>query len=181
MTNGLTREQAADATRALEIEDTLGELLDATTDALTARKVERFELITPRGSRNAVRQQALDTKPQSWVKRWDGGITIGYGSDAKGGRADSGQLEFWVGIWFEPKQTRALDVNESFRRQLKEGEFAFEFQIDDDGCFIGIGCPASEFIKDGRSGTMDSQAKRVADWMHPRLEALLHLNPGRRP
>jgi hypothetical protein len=110
------------------------------------------------------------------VERWKGGIGIGYGSNAKVGNTGQGQLEYWVGVWFNRKQSRLLNERKTLLEQVKAQ--GFEIDIDDDGCAIGIGALADRFVTTDATESMDSQAQRIADWMRPHLTGLLALKPG---
>jgi hypothetical protein len=178
VTNGLTPQQLAMATQALEIEDAIGALLDATTPHLVRGKIGRFQLKVPRGGGRDGRAQHFTMPAGSWVEKWRGGIWFGYGTNAPPGRRESdGQLEFEVGVWLLKKQAKLLDANKLFRTQLKADSFTFE--VDDDGGAIWASEEAKTFIKTDAAEAMDAQAARIAAWALPRLEVLLTLKPGR--
>ena len=180
VTNGLTLEQIAIAPQALEIEETLDALLDATTPHLVKDRIGRFHLKTPRGGGRVSATQYFTAPTASWLERWKGGLWLGYDTDAKPGRrVADGQLEFEVGVWLLRKQVKVLDERKSFKTQLKPHKLTFD--IEDDGGAVWASAPAKRFITADAAETLDAQAKRIAAWALPKLEALLSLRPGRYP
>ncbi len=179
VTNGLTTEQLAMAPQALEIEDVLGALLDATTAYLVKDKIGRFQLKTPRGGGKKSGAQNFTTPVGSWIEKWSGGLWFGYDTNASPGRGVAdGQLEFQVGVWLLKKQAKLLDESKSFKSQLKAHKLTFD--VDDDGGAIWASAPAKTFITVDAAETMDAQAEHIAAWALPKLKALLSLKPGRR-
>jgi hypothetical protein len=171
VTNGLTLDQAAGAPRAMEIEDTLEALLDATTPRLAKGKVGRHVL---RIGGRKMRTQDFKTPTGSWVERWNGGVWFGYDTDSKPSPGVSdGQLEFQVGVWVRMKQARLLDNKKDFKAQVNARELTFD--INEDGGWIWASAAANTFITADVSETMDTQAERIGAWALPKLHALLTL------
>jgi hypothetical protein len=177
MTNGLTQEQLELARQAMEIEDTLRALIDATTPRIVREKFGRYRLETPRGGGSAPRGQNFKVPAGSWIEKWRGGLWLGYDADATSGRrARDMQLQIQVGTWLPKKEARVLDERRAFRDQLNHFQHDF-----DDGGWIAASAPVSTFIKSGASETMDAQAARISEWAVPQLRELLSLKPGRHP
>jgi hypothetical protein len=177
MTNGLTAEQLAFAPQAIEIEDTLRALLDATTALLLQERFGRFRLETPRGGGQTERSQDFRAPAGSWLEKWKGGLWWGYGDYAQSDRSvDERKLAFAVGLWLQPKEARRLDQRKAFRVQLE----GFELHLDDEGT-AWTHALASSFVKADAAETMDDQARRICEWATPRLGTLLQVRPGPYP
>jgi hypothetical protein len=178
VTDGLTAEQVKSAPRAMEIEDRLEALIDATTPHLTEVKLGRHALHAPRGGGRKPRTQDFKIPTRSWVERWKGGIWFGYDTDARPGRGVAdGTLEFQVGVWLRKRQARLLDNSSAFKDQIAAHKLNFD--VDDDGGWIWAAAPAITFITEDVHDTIDTQAERIAGWALPNLTALLSLKPGR--
>ena len=176
VTNGLTAEQIERAAGALEIENTLGALLDATTVLILAHKFGRHHLEKKRGAREA-RGQEFKAPYGSWVKRCEGTLWIGY--EVEGGSLQApgeAHIEFDVGVWLPKAATQVIGSRKAFKSQISR----FDSDLSADGA-IWTATPLAQLITTGPSDTLESQAKHIAAWAAPKLQDLLRLKPGRYP
>lgn len=176
MTNGLTSEQLSIAVQALELEDKLGEMLDATTPLIVKARFGKYRLETARGGGKIARGVDFKAPRGSWIASWRGGLWLGYLVEEKRRSLAPRQLQFQVGAWLPRKEARVLAGKATFKEQLKP----LKHELDDGG-WIWAQAPAASFASDDPDDLLDSQAARLARWAVPQLQKLLSLRPGRSP
>jgi len=176
VTNGLTAGQLSIAVQAVELEDTLRDLFDATTPLILKARFGKHRLETVRGGGKTVR--GVDFKPPvgSWVANWRGGIWFGYVAEEKSRSSTPRQLQFQVGVWLPRKEARVLDGKATFKDQLKP----LKHDLDDGG-WIWSQAPAVKFVSDDPDELLDSQATALGAWAVSQLQKILSLRAGRPP
>ena len=176
VTNGLSADQLSLAVQALEVEDTLGDLLDAATALIVTARFGKHKLKTTRGGGKSARGVDFKPPPNSWVANWNGGLWLGYLAEEKGRSTAPRELQFQVGAWLRRKEARILDRRAVFKDGLKP----LKHDLDDGG-WIWAQAPASKFVSEDLDELLDTQAAALAAWAIPQFQKLLGLRPGRRP